>query len=53
MIFPCQVGPLVVAMQMSGERLGHLLKVTVPLAVITFVVLLPLDFLWWMLLGAL
>ncbi len=52
-IFPYQVGPLVVAMQMSGEKLGHLLRITHPLALITFVVLLPLDFLWWKLLGAL
>lgn len=51
-VFPYQVGPLVVAMQMSGERLGNLVRITVPLALITFVVLLPLDFLWWKLLGA-
>ena len=35
-IFPYQVGPLVVAMQMSGEKLGHLLRITLPLALITF-----------------
>lgn len=52
-IFPYQVGPLVVAMQMSGEKLGHLLRITLPLALITVVVLLPVDFLWWKLLGAL
>lgn len=52
-IFPYQVGPLVVAMQMSGEKLGHLLRITLPLALITFLVLLPIDFLWWKLLGAL
>lgn len=52
-LFPYQVGPLVVAMQMSGEKLGHLLRITIPLALITFLVLLPLDFLWWKLLGAL
>ena len=39
------------AMQLSGERLGHLLKITLPLALTTFVVLLPLDYLWWKLLG--
>lgn len=50
-IFPYQVGPLLVAMQLSGERLGHLLKVTLPLALLTFVVLVPLDYLWWRLLG--
>ena len=52
-IFPYQVGPLVVAMQLSGERLGQLLKITIPLALITLVLLLPLDYLWWKLLGVL
>lgn len=33
------------------RKLGHLLKITLPLALITFVVLLPLDYLWWKLLG--
>ncbi len=50
-LFPYQVGPLIIAMQLSGERLGHLLKITLPLALITFVVLVPLDYLWWKLLG--
>lgn len=50
-LFPYQVGPLIVAMQLSGEKLGHLLKITLPLALITFVVLVPLDYLWWKLLG--
>lgn len=52
-IFPYQVGPLIVAMQMSGEKLGHLLKITLPLAAITLFLLLPLDFLWWKLLDVL
>jgi len=50
-LFPYQVGPLIVAMQLSGERLGHLMKITLPLALITFVLLLPLDYMWWRLLG--
>ncbi len=50
-VFPYQVGPLIVAMQLSGERLGNLLRITLPLALITFVVLVPLDYLWWCLLG--
>jgi len=50
-MFPYQVGPLLVAMQLSGERLGHLLKITLPLAILTFVLLVPLDYLWWKLLG--
>jgi anion transporter len=49
--FPYQVAPLVVAMQMSGEKLNHIVRVTVPLAVITILALLPLDYLWWRLTG--
>ncbi len=47
-LFPYQVGSLVVAMQLSGEKLDHLVKVTVPLALITLV---PIDFMWWKLAG--
>ena len=50
-LFPYQVGPLIVAMQLSGERLGHLLLITLPLALLTFLLLLPLDYLWWRMLG--
>lgn len=51
-IFPYQVGPLIVAMGLAGESTRPLLKVTLALFVITLLVLLPLDFLWWKLLGA-
>lgn len=50
-IFPYQVGPLIVAMQLSGEKLGYLLKITLPLALLTVLLVLPLDYLWWRLLG--
>lgn len=50
-IFPYQVGPLVVAMQLSKEPLSKLLKITLLLTAITVVLLMPLDFLWWQLLG--
>lgn len=50
-LFAYQLAPLVVAMQLSGERLGHLGRVILPLAAITALVLIPLDFLWWRLLG--
>lgn len=49
--FPYQVAPLVVAMQLSGEKLGHAVRVTVPLAFVTILALLPLDYLWWVLQG--
>ena len=50
-LLPYQVAPLVVAMGLSGEKLGHLTRVTLLLAGLTVVVLLPLDYLWWRLLG--
>lgn len=50
-LFPYQVGPLVVAMQLSGEKLAPIMRVLVPLTIITLLVLLPLDYLWWRLIG--
>jgi di/tricarboxylate transporter len=50
-LLPFQVGPLVVAMQLSEERIDNLVRILLPLAAITFVLLVPLDFLWWRLLG--
>lgn len=50
-VFPYQVAPLVLGMQLAGERLGYILRITVPLAVLTFVFLIPVDWLWWRLLG--
>ena len=50
-LLPYQVAPLVVAMGLSGERLRDLGRVLWRLAVVTVVVLLPLDYLWWRLLG--
>ncbi|KEO58595.1 SLC13 family permease [Thioclava indica] len=50
-LFPYQVGPLIVAMGLAGESTRPLLKVTLSLFVITVLALIPLDFLWWRLLG--
>jgi len=49
-IFPYQVAPLILAMQLSKESLGTLLKITFPLAIITILFLMPLDYLWWVVL---
>ncbi|CDG54271.1 SLC13 family permease [Halomonas sp. ATBC28] len=50
-IFPYQVAPLIMAMQLSKEPLSQLLKIIIPLALITIFLLMPLDYLWWRLLG--
>ena len=50
-IFLYESAPLVVAMQLGGEKMGPAQLLCLLLAAITVVVLLPLDFLWWRLLG--
>lgn len=49
--FPYQVPPLIVAMGLAGESVRALLGVLLTLFAITVLVLLPLDYLWWKLLG--
>ncbi len=50
-MFPYQVGPLIVAMQLANESFTKLIRVTLPLALLTFLLLVPLDYFWWRLLG--
>ncbi len=50
-ILPYESAPLVVAMQLGGERLATAQKLCLLLAVATLLVLLPLDYFWWQLLG--
>lgn len=50
-IFPYQVAPLIIAMHLANERLTDLVKITLPLTGITIVMLMPLDYLWWLFLG--
>ena len=50
-IFPYQVGPLIVAMGLAGESTRPLLKITLSLFVLTLLFLIPLDYLWWKALG--
>ena len=50
-VLPYESAPLVVAMQLGGEPVRPALILCLLLAAITVVFLLPLDFLWWRLLG--
>jgi len=50
-IFPYQVPSIVVGIQMSGEKLTSAIKLCFLLAVITVLVLLPLNYFWWKVLG--
>jgi hypothetical protein len=51
MILPYQVPPMLVGMHVAGLRLRTVLRLCLPLAVIGLVVLLPLDYLWWRVIG--
>ncbi|WP_373236815.1 SLC13 family permease [Cohaesibacter celericrescens] len=50
-VFPYQVGPFIIAMGLAGEAIRPLMKVTLALCAITILILAPIDFLWWKLLG--
>ena len=50
-ILPYESAPLVVAMQLGGERLATAQKLCLLLAAATLLVLLPLDYFWWQFLG--
>jgi anion transporter len=50
-MFPYQSGPLLLAVGMTGETVGRVLKVLFPLSLITLLVLVPLDYFWWDFLG--
>lgn len=50
-LFPYQSAPLIVAMQLAKVPLKHAAKLCLLLTGLTLVILLPLDYLWWTLLG--
>jgi hypothetical protein len=51
LILPFQVPPVMVGVQIAGIRLRTVLRLSVPLMLVSFVVLLPLDYAWWRLIG--
>jgi anion transporter len=51
MIMPYQVPPVVVGMHVAGISLGTMLRLSLPLVAFSVAVLLPLDYLWWRLIG--
>ncbi|WP_320042686.1 SLC13 family permease [uncultured Desulfobacter sp.] len=52
LILPYQSPPLVVAMQISGESLGRVLKAVLAVLALTLIVLIPVNYLWWQLIGS-
>ncbi len=49
--FPYQSAPLLVGIRLGSVTLIDGLKVSLPLAILTVIVLLPLNYLWWTWLG--
>ncbi|WP_417909073.1 SLC13 family permease [Candidatus Electronema sp. PJ] len=46
-LLPYQGPPIVVGLQLSGQKLADAAKICVPLALITVFVLLPVNYFWW------
>jgi anion transporter len=51
LILPFQVPPVLVGVHVAGLRLGTVLRLTVPLAVVSLIALLPMNYVWWRLIG--
>jgi di/tricarboxylate transporter len=51
MVLPYQVPPVVIGMQVAGISLATLVRLSLPLAAISVVVLLPLEYVWWRVIG--
>ncbi|MHA1568388.1 MAG: SLC13 family permease [Alphaproteobacteria bacterium] len=50
---PYQVGPLMIALHLGGVPLRHGIRLCLAVAAVTIVVLWPLNFAWWLVLGKL
>lgn len=51
LILPYQVPPVVVGLQVANMSVRTALRLTVPLALISIVTLIPLNYLWWRIIG--
>lgn len=51
LLFPYQAPPMVVGMQMAALRVRDALRLTLPLALISVLGLIPLQYLWWRIIG--
>jgi anion transporter len=51
MVMPYQVPPAMIGIYLAGLRMQTVMRIVGPLAIISLAVLLPLDYLWWRLIG--
>jgi len=51
LVLPYQVPPVVVGMQVGGLRVATVLRLALPLLAFSLLALLPLQYLWWRLIG--
>ena len=49
--FPYELPALVLAMTLGGIRMGQLVRLMVAMTLLFWIVVLPLQFLWWRFLG--
>ncbi len=49
--FPYQAGPIVFALMLGGARFRNAVRLMLPLGLISAIVLIPLTYLWWRLVG--
>jgi len=51
LLFPYQSPPIVVGMQLGKVKVGKGVRLTLALAVVSIFILMPINYLWWALLG--
>jgi anion transporter len=51
LILPYQVPPVMVGVQVAGISVRSVLRLSVPLMLVSFIILLPLDYAWWRVIG--
>lgn len=51
MFFPYQAAPIIVGLQMAGQPIASAIKICLILAFISILILMPVNFLWWSIMG--
>jgi anion transporter len=50
-VFPFQVPPMQVGVRVADLKMHRVLRITVPVAIVSLTVLLPINYLWWRIIG--